>query len=96
MQISCTNLKSPKEIRLDDPNLKEPPLCMTVIEPQYMLSGNVEVLLAVNDYLLVVDEDGLHQQGGGIRPLQKMVVSPYRNQVVTRGIKWCSVLNSLL
>ncbi|GLJ41337.1 hypothetical protein SUGI_0855500 [Cryptomeria japonica] len=70
MQISCIDLKSPKAIRLADSNLKEPPLCM---------SANVKVLLAVNNYVLVVNEDELQQQGVGNRPLQKMVVSPYGN-----------------
>lgn len=79
-QLFCIpDLKSPKAIRLADPNLEEPPLSMTVIEPQYTMSGNVEVLLAVNDYVLVVDEDGLQQQGFGIGPLQKMAVSPNGN-----------------
>ncbi|KAI3882164.1 hypothetical protein MKW92_008320 [Papaver armeniacum] len=52
------------------------PLCIAVIELQLTASGNVEVLLGVNDYILVVDEDGNIQKfGDGIGPLQKMVLT---------------------
>ncbi|KAL8172309.1 hypothetical protein V2J09_024113 [Rumex salicifolius] len=62
-------------IKLADPNLEELPLCMTVIEPQYTMSGNVEVLLAVEEHILQVEEDGVQQVGEGVGPIQKMVVS---------------------
>ncbi|GMG99177.1 hypothetical protein Nepgr_001017 [Nepenthes gracilis] len=62
-------------IKLADPILEELPLCMTVIEPQYTMSGNVEVLLAVGKHVLLVEEDGVQQVGVGVGPLQKMVVS---------------------
>ncbi|GAB4837663.1 vacuolar protein sorting-associated protein 16 [Ancistrocladus abbreviatus] len=62
-------------VKLADPNLEELPLCMAVIEPQYTMSGNVEVLLAVGDHVLLVEEDGVQQVGAGVGPLQKMVVS---------------------
>lgn len=39
------------------------------------MSGNVEVLLGVGDSVVVVEEDGVHQLGVGIGPLQKMAVS---------------------
>uniref|UniRef100_A0A0D6R9L4 Protein VACUOLELESS1 n=1 Tax=Araucaria cunninghamii TaxID=56994 RepID=A0A0D6R9L4_ARACU len=79
-QLFCIpDLQRPKAIKLGDPNLEEPPLCMTVIEPQYTMSGNVEVLLAVNDYVLVVEEEAFQQLGLGIGPLQKMAVSPNGN-----------------
>lgn len=73
------DLQRPIPFKLADPNLEEPPLCMTVIEPQYTMSANVEVLLAVNDYVLVVEEEAVQQQGFGIGPLQKMAVSPNGN-----------------
>lgn len=79
-QLFCIpDLQRPIPFKLTDPNLEEPPLCMTVIEPQYTMSGNVEVLLAVNDYVLVVEEEAVQQQGIGIGPLQKMAVSPNGN-----------------
>lgn len=62
-------------VKLADPSLDDPPLCMAVIEPKYTMSGNVEVLLAVGDHVLLVDEDGIQQVGVGVGPLQKMVVS---------------------
>lgn len=75
-QIFCiSDFKNPNPCKLADPNLDEYPLCVAVIEPQYTMSGNVEVLLAVDDLVLLVEEDGVQQLGAGIGPLQKMVVS---------------------
>lgn len=51
---------------------------MAVIEPQYTMSGNVEVLLGVGEaYVLAVEEDGVQQLGLEVLrgPLQKMAVS---------------------
>ncbi|XP_077252312.1 vacuoleless1 (VCL1) [Tasmannia lanceolata] len=75
-QIFCiSDFKNPNPCKLSDPVLEEYPLCVAVIEPQYTMSGNVEVLLGVNDYVLLVEEDGVQQLGFGIGPLQKMAVS---------------------
>lgn len=75
-QLFCIpDFKNPNPIKLADPNLEELPLCIAVIEPQYTMSGNVEVLLAVEDHVLLVEEDGIQQVGAGVGPLQKMVVS---------------------
>lgn len=75
-QIFCiSDFKNPNPCKLADPNLDDYPLCVAVIEPQYTMSGNVEVLLAVDDLVLLVEEDGVQQLGAGIGPLQKMVVS---------------------
>ncbi|KAH7651892.1 Vacuolar protein sorting-associated protein 16 [Dioscorea alata] len=75
-QIFCVpDLKNPRPCKLADPGLEEYPLCVAVIEPQYTMSGNVEVLLGVGDYVLLVDEDGVQPLGAGIGPLQKMAVS---------------------
>ncbi|KAK6912435.1 Vps16, C-terminal [Dillenia turbinata] len=75
-QLFCIpDFRNPKPCKLADPNLEELPLCAAVIEPQYTMSGNVEVLLGVNDYVLLVEEDGVQQLGVGVGPLQKMVVS---------------------
>ncbi|XP_057532014.1 protein VACUOLELESS1 [Amaranthus tricolor] len=71
-----SNFRSDKDVvKLADPVLEDPPLCMTVIEPKYTMSGNVEVLLGVGDHVLLVDEDESREVGEGVGPLQKMVVS---------------------
>uniref|UniRef100_A0A803MTD0 Protein VACUOLELESS1 n=1 Tax=Chenopodium quinoa TaxID=63459 RepID=A0A803MTD0_CHEQI len=62
-------------VKMADPGLEDPPLCVAVIDPKYTMSGNVEVLLGVGDHVLLVDEDGVQQLGVGVGPLQKMVVS---------------------
>nr|XP_023878112.1 protein VACUOLELESS1 isoform X1 [Quercus suber]XP_023878113.1 protein VACUOLELESS1 isoform X2 [Quercus suber] len=63
----------PIELELE----RELPHCVAVIEPQYTLSGNVEVLLAIGDGVVMVEEDEVQAlpvpPGDG--PLQKMVVS---------------------
>ncbi|KAJ9697875.1 hypothetical protein PVL29_007144 [Vitis rotundifolia] len=75
-QIFCiSDFKNPNPCKLADPNLDEYPLCVAVFEPQYTMSGNVEVLLWVNDLVLLVKEDGVQQLGVGVGPLQKLVVS---------------------
>ncbi|CAN6453034.1 unnamed protein product [Victoria cruziana] len=72
------DMKSPRPCRLCEAGLVpgEMPLCAAVIEPQYTMSGNVEVLLAVGDGVVVVEEETAQRQGDGIGPLQKMAVSP--------------------
>ncbi|XP_040992233.1 protein VACUOLELESS1 [Juglans microcarpa x Juglans regia] len=72
--------KSPRPLRLADPapeGIEELPHCVAVIEPQYTMSGNVEVLLAIGDGVVMVEEDEVQPlplpPGDG--PLQKMVVS---------------------
>ncbi|RAL48115.1 hypothetical protein DM860_018134 [Cuscuta australis] len=75
-QVFCVpDFKNPSPIKLADPGLEVLPLSMAVIEPQYTMSGNVEVLMAVGDGVLLVEEDGIQQMGAGIGPLEKMVVS---------------------
>ncbi|KAK9153282.1 hypothetical protein Sjap_000762 [Stephania japonica] len=75
-QIFCIpDFKNPRACKLADPELEEFPLCVAVIEPQYTMSGNVEVLLGVGDHVLVVDEDGVQQVGTGLGPVQKMAVT---------------------
>lgn len=75
-QLFCVpDFTNPAPCKLADPNLVDFPLCITVIEPQYTMSGNVEVLIAVDDYVLVVDEESVQQVGDGVGPLQKMVVT---------------------
>ncbi|CAI9757174.1 unnamed protein product [Fraxinus pennsylvanica] len=73
--FAVPDLKNPRAIKMSDCNLEDLPHCIAVIEPQYTMSGNVEVLLGVGDHVLLVEEDGVQQLGVGIGPLQKMVVS---------------------
>uniref|UniRef100_A0A0D3ES82 Protein VACUOLELESS1 n=1 Tax=Oryza barthii TaxID=65489 RepID=A0A0D3ES82_9ORYZ len=53
-------------------------LCMAVVEPQFVMSGSPEVLLAVGDRVLAVDEDDVQTLGLELEigPVQKMAVSP--------------------
>ncbi|KAL9319611.1 hypothetical protein ACSQ67_011450 [Phaseolus vulgaris] len=78
-QLFCiADFRNPKAVKLADPMIDEMPHCMAVIEPQYTVSGNVEVLLGVDDaVVLAVEEDGVQRLGEGVLrgPLQKMVVS---------------------
>ncbi|KAH1197654.1 hypothetical protein AAZX31_18G104300 [Glycine max] len=78
-QLFCiADFRNPSAVKLADPEIEEMPHCMAVIEPQYTVSGNVEVLLGVDDaVVLAVEEDGVQRLGEGVLrgPLQKMVVS---------------------
>lgn len=78
-QLFCiADFKNPKPTKLADPAIQELPHCMAVIEPQYTMSGNVEVLLGVDDaVVLSVEEDAVQQLGAEVLrgPLQRMVVS---------------------
>ncbi|CAK9168383.1 unnamed protein product [Ilex paraguariensis] len=75
-QVFCvSDFQNPRPCKLADPGIEDAPLCMAVIEPQYTMSGNVEVLMAVSDHVLLVEEDGVQQVGIGVGPLQKMMVS---------------------
>nr|CAB3477864.1 unnamed protein product [Digitaria exilis] len=65
---------------LADPGVgdEEHVLCMAVVEPQFVMSGSPEVLLAVGDRVIAVDEDGVQVLGEELEigPVQKMAVSP--------------------
>lgn len=69
------DFKNPRPCKLADVGIEEFPLCMAVIEPQYTMSGNVEVLVSVGDQILTVDEDGVQQVSLEVGPIQKMAVS---------------------
>ncbi|KAK9999284.1 hypothetical protein SO802_018887 [Lithocarpus litseifolius] len=84
--FAVPDFKTRTVVRLADPPPPPPgelelelelPHCVAVIEPQYTLSGNVEVLLAIRDGVVMVEEDEVQAlpvpPGDG--PLQKMVVS---------------------
>ncbi|KAF9355900.1 hypothetical protein BGX26_005975, partial [Mortierella sp. AD094] len=74
--IAVTNFDEPRPLFLADTGINEPPHSWTVIPPKFTLSRHVEVLLAVNSTILVVDateaRDERLQQG----PFTKMSVSP--------------------
>ncbi|KAK3809948.1 MAG: Vps16, N-terminal region-domain-containing protein [Benniella sp.] len=75
--VSVTNFDEPTPILLADPEIHEPPHSWAIIPPKYTLSRHVEVLLAVNSTILVVDgtvevRDERLQQG----PFARMAVSP--------------------
>ncbi|KAK3023745.1 hypothetical protein RJ639_044454 [Escallonia herrerae] len=75
-QVFCiSDFKNPRAVRMAETGIEDFPLCVAVIEPQYTMSGNVEVLLGVGDHVMLVEEDGVQQVGAGVGPLQKMVVS---------------------
>lgn len=81
-RIFCVaDFKNPKPYELADPGLGESStLCMAVIEPQYVMSGNVEVLLGPADGgMVVVEEDSIQTVdavgGEVLGPLQKLAVS---------------------
>ncbi|GLT74040.1 hypothetical protein SLA2020_458610 [Shorea laevis] len=71
------DFKAMRPCKLADTGAEDLPHSIAVIEPQYTVSGNVEVLVAVGDGILVVDEDGVQQVEGNLveGPVQKMVVS---------------------
>lgn len=47
---------------IDRVGLKETPSSWTVIPPELSLSTNVEVLVAINSTILIVDASGCHDQ----------------------------------
>lgn len=53
--IAVTNFEEPRPLFLADPGINEPPQSWTVIPPKFTLSRHVEVLLAINSTVLVVD-----------------------------------------
>ncbi|XP_065851815.1 protein VACUOLELESS1 [Euphorbia lathyris] len=58
------DFKDIKPYKLADPLIgieEELPHCIAVIEPQYTLSGNVEVLLGLGDGIVIIDEDEVRQ-----------------------------------
>lgn len=78
-QLFCiSDFKNPNPCKLSDPGIEDLPHCMVVIEPQYTMSGNVEVLLGVGEACVIaVEEDGVQRLGEGVLdgPLQRMAVS---------------------
>lgn len=83
-QLFCVpDFRTMKPCKLADiPGMAEDalllPHCLAVMEPQYTMSGNVEVLVAIGDGIVIVEEDGVQnvEMGDLMGPVQKMVVSP--------------------
>ncbi|CAN1255448.1 Protein VACUOLELESS1 [Linum perenne] len=74
------DFKDIKAYKLADAGVEvadELPHCIAVIEPQYTVSGNVEVLLGIGDGIVIVDEDeARHIEGEKVEgPVQKIAVS---------------------
>jgi len=75
---AVTNLREPRVQCLSDPLIEHdnPPLCMTVIEPQFTMSGLLEVLLAVDGAILVVDADNVTTRSLVQGTIVRMAVAP--------------------
>ena len=56
------DLRDPSTVQLASPGLEDPPHSMAIIEPQFTVSGNLEVLLAVGPSVMVVDEETAQDQ----------------------------------
>lgn len=75
-QVFCIqDFRNPVSCQLAETGIEDFPLCVAVIEPQYTMSGNVEVLLSVGDQILMVEEDGVQRLSVDVGPIQKMAVS---------------------
>ena len=75
--FSINSFENPEPYPLCHPPLDEAPTCMTVVEPQYTKSGNVEVLLALSSgTLLLVDVSRVDDQLSKLDPVSHMTVSP--------------------
>ncbi|XP_050227188.1 protein VACUOLELESS1 isoform X2 [Mercurialis annua] len=57
----------------------ELPHCMAVIEPQFTVSGNVEVILCAGDRIVIVDEDE-------VRPVNVKIIHVDSNRDVTEEV----------
>ncbi|KAG0042078.1 hypothetical protein BGZ83_000922, partial [Gryganskiella cystojenkinii] len=74
--IAVTNFDEPRPLFLADPGINEPPHSWTVIPPKFTLSRHVEVLLAINSTVLVVDATEARDERLQKGPFTKMSVSP--------------------
>ncbi|CAL1353294.1 unnamed protein product [Linum trigynum] len=74
------DFKEIKSFKLGDVGIEaeeELPHCMAVIDPQYIASGNVRVLLGIGEGIVIVDEDEVtHIEGEKVQgPVQKISVT---------------------
>ncbi|KAG0040394.1 hypothetical protein BGZ82_003119 [Podila clonocystis] len=74
--IAVTNFDEPRPLFLADAGINEPPHSWTVIPPKFTLSRHVEVLLAINSTILVVDATEARDERLQEGPFKKMSVSP--------------------
>ncbi|KAK9815234.1 hypothetical protein WJX72_000416 [[Myrmecia] bisecta] len=73
---AVTNLEEPRPQKLASPALMQRPHCMAVIEPRHTLSGHVEVLLATETSIIVVDADAANEHAVASSPVLRMAVAP--------------------
>lgn len=75
--FTVNSLEEPRCRHLANPGLSQPPTSWIIIEPQYTLSKNVEVLIATKDgTILVLDAEGCQDQLLTNGPFTKLAVSP--------------------
>ncbi|KAF9430792.1 hypothetical protein BGZ94_003842 [Podila epigama] len=74
--IAVTNFDEPRPLFLADAGINEPPHSWTVIPPKFTLSRHVEVLLAINATIVVVDATEARVERLQEGPFKKMSVSP--------------------
>ncbi|KAG0268380.1 hypothetical protein DFQ27_006874 [Actinomortierella ambigua] len=77
--VAVTNFDEPRPLFLADTGINEPPYSWTVIPPKFTLSGHVDVLLACNETILVVDAAEVRDERLNQGPFTKMSVSPDGN-----------------
>lgn len=76
-----SDFKTMRVSQLATPSIEELPHCMTVIEPKYTMTGNVELLIGVDSGIVMLDEDGVQKVDENV--VQKMVVSPNGNYLAS-------------
>ncbi|KAJ3089792.1 hypothetical protein HK102_005491 [Quaeritorhiza haematococci] len=74
--VCVTDLDEPRPKNLADPGLTQPPHSWAIIPPQYTLSRHLEILIAVNQTILLVDSDSVQDQLLNQGPFTRMAVSP--------------------
>ncbi|KAI8911364.1 Vps16, N-terminal region-domain-containing protein [Powellomyces hirtus] len=74
--IAITNLDEPRPQALADPGLSQLPFSWAIIPPQYTLSRHLEVIIAVDASVMVVDAVTKQDQALTQGPFTRMSVSP--------------------
>ncbi|KND02893.1 tethering complex subunit VPS16 [Spizellomyces punctatus DAOM BR117] len=74
--IAVTDLEEPRPKQLADPGLHQAPHSWTIIPPEFTLSKHLEVIVAVNATVMVVDASSVQDQMLSQGPFSGMSVSP--------------------
>ncbi|KAI8822509.1 Vps16, N-terminal region-domain-containing protein [Fimicolochytrium jonesii] len=74
--VAITNLDEPRPQYLADPGITQAPYSWTVLSPQQTLSRHLEVFLAVNATVIVLDSATVQDQSLTQGPFLRMSVSP--------------------